>query len=127
MIKAKHLLIELVNESLIQLSEQKSKAIEESKDLKPRQANIYFIYVDGELKYIGQRKMANCGQRLRQHLIKCPKGTGSKRDLVQEAIDKGQKVTFKTLLVDVDAFRTAIEEEFIRIEKPEWNIHGKRK
>ncbi len=95
--------------------------------------NIYALYVNGKLKYIGESKSTRIKQRLNNHLFgsgfKTDKtgkqiGTVSKWHLISNAIDKGQTITFKCILIEPDSLRTSIEEELIKIHNPDWNIHG---
>lgn len=97
--------------------------------------NIYFIFSDNQLKYIGQRQAKGIKTRLDQHLFgksfsinenNVQNGTVSKWDKVQEELIKGKKITFKTILIQPDSLRTTIELELISRLKPEWNIQGKQ-
>ena len=96
--------------------------------------NIYFIYSNGILKYIGQRQSKGIKTRLDQHLFgksfsldekNVQNGTISKWHKVKEEIDNKNKITFKTILIEPDNLRTTIELELIRKLAPEWNIQGK--
>jgi hypothetical protein len=96
--------------------------------------NIYFIYSNGEMKYIGQRQSKGIKTRLDQHLFgksfsvdknNVQNGTISKWNMVSAEIENGNKITFKTILIEPDNLRTTIELELINHFKPEWNIQGK--
>ena len=96
--------------------------------------NIYFIYSNGEMKYIGQRQAKGIRTRLDQHLFgksfsvdknNVQNGTISKWNMVSTEIENGNKITFKTILIKPDNLRTTIELELINHFKPEWNIKGK--
>ena len=96
--------------------------------------NIYFLYSNGEMKYIGQRQAKGIKTRLDQHLFgksfsvdknNVQNGTISKWNKVNTEIENGNKITFKTILIEPDNLRTTIELELINHFKPEWNIQGK--
>jgi hypothetical protein len=96
--------------------------------------NIYFIYSNGDLKYIGQRQASGIKTRLDQHLFgksysvnekNVQNGTVSKWHLVNKELIKGNVITFKTILIEPDNLRTTIELELIARFMPEWNIQGK--
>jgi hypothetical protein len=96
--------------------------------------NIYFVYSNGEMKYIGQRQAKSIKTRLDQHLFgksfsvdknNVQNGTISKWNKVSTEIENGNKITFKTILIKPDNLRTTIELELINHFKPEWNIQGK--
>lgn len=96
--------------------------------------NIYMIFSNGNLKYIGQRQAKGIKTRLDQHLFgksysvnenNVQNGTVSKWNLIKKEVDNGNKITFKTVLVQPDSLRTTIELELIRKLSPEWNIQGK--
>lgn len=92
-----------------------------------RCGNIYFIYQDDELKYIGQRKIKDIKSRLQNHFTGNGEihGTGSQWKKFKAAKDSGSKMTFKTITITPDSFRTTIEEELIKRVRPEWNSQGK--
>ena len=96
--------------------------------------NIYFLFSNKELKYIGQRQSNSIKTRLDQHLFgksfsvdsnNVQNGTISKWHKVKLELDNGNEISFKTILVEPDSLRTTIELELISIPKPEWNIQGK--
>lgn len=96
--------------------------------------NIYFIFSDGVLKYIGQRQAKGIRTRLDQHLYgksysvdqnNKQNGTISKWDKVKYELNIGKEINFKTILIEPDSLRTTIELELISILKPDWNIQGK--
>ena len=96
--------------------------------------NIYFIFSDGVLKYIGQRQAKGIRTRLDQHLFgksysvdqnNKQNGTISKWDKVKYELNIGKEINFKTILIEPDSLRTTIELELISILKPDWNIQGK--
>lgn len=105
-----------------------------NKDRLSAVGNIYFIHCNNLLVYIGQRKTSGIKVRLDQHLfgksyrvnennVQC--GTISKWDKVNIELEKGNTITFKTILVKPESLRTTIEEELIGRLKPNWNVHGK--
>jgi len=96
--------------------------------------NIYFIFSDGVLKYIGQRQAKGIRTRLDQHLFgksysvdqnNKQNGTISKWDKVKYELNIGKEINFKTILIEPDSLRTTIELELISFLKPDWNIQGK--
>ena len=96
--------------------------------------NIYFIFSDGVLKYIGQRQAKGIRTRLDQHLFgksysvdqnNKQNGTISKWDKVNHELNIGKEINFKTILIEPDSLRTTIELELISLLKPDWNIQGK--
>jgi hypothetical protein len=70
--------------------------------LKNIKGNIYGLYVNDELKYIGERQKGNLTNRLNTHFHCCPEGTKSKLDKVKEAFSEKNKVSYKTLLIEPD-------------------------
>ena len=96
--------------------------------------NIYFLFSNGVLKYIGQRQSNAIRTRLDQHLFgksfsvdsnNVQNGTISKWDKVRSELENKNEITFKTILIEPDSFRTTIELELINRLNPEWNIQGK--
>tara|TARA_R110002073_G_scaffold336489_1_gene533967 strand:- start:3294 stop:3692 length:399 start_codon:yes stop_codon:yes gene_type:complete len=96
--------------------------------------NIYFIFSNNNLKYIGQRQSHGIKTRLDQHLFGKSfsvnengkqNGTISKWDKVLIELNQENIITFKTILVNPDTLRTTIELELINHFKPEWNEQGK--
>jgi len=96
--------------------------------------NIYMIYSNKELMYIGQRQAKGLKTRLAQHLYgksysvdenNIQNGTISKWNLVLQEINKGNEITSKAVLIEPDTLRRTIELELIKIFKPKWNIQGK--
>ena len=96
--------------------------------------NIYFLYSNGILKYIGQRQAIGIKTRLSQHLFgksysvdinNVQNGTVSKWNKVSEELEKGKEITFRTIHIEPDNLRTTIELELITHFKPKWNIQGK--
>ena len=93
--------------------------------------NIYFIFSNAVLKYIGQRKSKGIKTRLKQHFEGSSfsvdergvqNGTVSKWNLVKEELALGNSITFKTIFVKPETLRTTIELELIEVYKPKWNI-----
>lgn len=96
--------------------------------------NIYFLFSNKKLKYIGQRQSKGIKTRLDQHLFGKSysvddngkqNGTISKWHLVKKELDNGNEISFKTILIEPDNLRTTIELEMIKKLNPEWNIQGK--
>jgi|TARA_B110000977_G_C10820725_1_gene394085 hypothetical protein len=127
-----------------QIDEMTKKAVKEfeSAVLKERTdenrlsaiGNIYFLFSNKELKYIGQRQSKGIKTRLNQHLFGKSysvnhkgkqNGTISKWNLVKKELDIGNDIHFKTIHIIPDNLRTTIELEMINKLKPEWNIQGK--
>ena len=91
------------------------------------EGNIYAIYVDGKIKYIGERQSGKIAYRLNQHFFSCPPGTSSKLSKVTEAFDQNKKVAYKTLLVVPDYERYSVETYLIQnIAGLDWNIRDKK-
>lgn len=121
---------EEINKLVTKVEEQVSKT--EAKEaimenVAVRCGNIYFIYENDVLQYIGQRKIKDIKSRLQNHFTGNGEehGTGSQWKKFKEASDKGSRMTFKTTTINPDSFRTTIEEELINRLKPEWNTQGK--
>lgn len=101
------------------------------KDRLSASGNIYFIFSNKVLKYIGQRHSESIKTRLNNHLFgssyKVDKngkqiGTVSKWHKVKEELDKGNEITFKTILIKPESLRKAIELELISKLDSKWNI-----
>ncbi|ELH9640318.1 hypothetical protein [Vibrio alginolyticus] len=93
-------------------------------------ANIYAIFTkNGDepwvKKYVGERKAIDMRQRITSHLINKNRKTGSKLDLVRDAVSKGQKIGLRFIFVPRDTMRAFVEEEIISKYKAElvWNKH----
>lgn len=96
--------------------------------------NIYFLYSNGELKYIGQRQAKSIKTRLDQHLFgksysvdenNVQNGTVSKWNMVKMELENSNEITFRAVKVELDNLRTTIELELISRLQPEWNRQGK--
>ena len=96
--------------------------------------NIYFLFSNKKLMYIGQRQSRGIRTRLDQHLFGKSysvdangkqNGTISKWHLVERELEKGNDIHFKTIHIQPDNLRTTIELELINRLKPEWNIQGR--
>lgn len=116
------------------LEDQVEKEVSEMKALEAvmgnvqvRCGNIYFIYADDELKYVGQRKIKDIKSRLQNHFTGNGEkhGTGSQWKKFSAEREFGRRMTFKTITISPDSFRTTIEEELIKRLKPAWNSQGK--
>ena len=92
--------------------------------------NVYALFV-GECDqwtamYVGQRKSEKLRERMRQHLVKKHKKTGSQLQQVQRAVANGQKIGISYVLIEPDALRHYMEESIIAArsdgELP-WNRH----
>ncbi|PKV64486.1 hypothetical protein ATE90_0876 [Polaribacter sp. Hel1_33_96] len=127
-----------------QINEMTEKAITEFKNAELKEltnenrlsaiGNIYFLFSNKKLKYIGQRQSKGIKTRLDQHLFGKSysvdengkqNGTISKWHLVKQELDDGNEISFKTILIEPDNLRTTIELEMIKKLNPEWNIQGK--
>jgi hypothetical protein len=101
---------------------------ENDQNLKGIEGNIYGLYVEGRLMYIGERQKGKISSRLNMHLHSCPKGTNSKLSDVKAAYRSGQKVSYKTLLIEPDYQRYALETYLIQNINPlSWNVRDKKK
>lgn len=128
-----HQIDEMTNQVLKQM--EKSPFLNRTnEDRLKAKGNIYFIYSDGELKYIGQRQAKGIKTRLDQHLFgksysvnerNIQNGTVSKWHLVKIELENEKEITFKAVTVEPDNLRTTIELELISRLRPEWNIQGK--
>ena len=88
--------------------------------------NIYGLYVNGTLKYIGERQCGKLTNRLNNHLKGCSDGTKSKHAEVTKAYASGNIVSYKTLLIEQDYERYSLETYLIKnIDTLEWNIRDK--
>lgn len=97
-------------------------------NLKGIKGNVYGLYVDDKLMYIGERQNGKISSRLNMHLHKCPKGTNSKLNEVNEAYNSNKKVSYKTLLIEPDYQRYALETFLIQnISSLPWNVRDKKK
>ena len=121
------------NRALVEFNNAKIKQ-RTNKDRLKAIGNIYFLFSNDELMYIGQRQANGIKQRLDQHLFGKSysidsrgkqNGTISKWNKVRDEIEKGNEITFKTILITPDTLRTTIELELISRLKPNWNIQGK--
>lgn len=128
-------IIEVNNEELfkqaLEYFNDSSDSIEVKKDdqnLKGIQGNIYGLYVEDKLMYIGERQNGKISSRLNMHLHKCPEGTNSKLNEVNEAYNSNKKVSYKTLLIKPDYQRYAFETYLIQnISSLSWNIRDKKR
>ena len=79
--------------------------------------NVYALFVGGceqwNAMYIGQRKREKLRDRMRQHLVKRHKKTGSQLRQVQRAVADGKKIGISYVLVEPDALRHYVEESII--------------
>jgi len=73
--------------------------------------NVYAIWVDGNLMYIGETK--DIKARLRQHLLCCSDSTDSKFEEIQRESRKGGKIEVSLIEVQPSAFRLAVEDSLI--------------
>lgn len=100
----------------------------DSRRLNSVSGNIYGIYVNDQIKYIGERQSGKITTRLNQHLHRCSEKTQSKLKEVECAFAAGEKVSYKTLLIVPDYERYALETYLIQnIDNLEWNIKEKGK
>lgn len=128
-----HQIDEMTNQVLKQM--EKSPFLNRTnEDRLKAKGNIYFIYSNCELKYIGQRQAKGIKTRLDQHLFgksysvnerNIQNGTVSKWHLVKIELENEKEITFKAVTVEPDNLRTTIELELISRLRPEWNIQGK--
>ena len=98
----------------------------QSLSIKP---NLYGLYVrenpggKWKLHYIGQRKSGQMTSRLREHLYKKDKRTGSKLHKIEEAHKKNVQIGIKLFQVVPDQLRHYYEERLIQNFELEWNNH----
>ena len=92
--------------------------------------NVYAIFVgEGEewlARYVGQRKREKLGARLRQHLVKAHKRTGSKLEKVQAAVRDGKRIGISYVLIEPEPLRHYVEESIIAgrmAGELRWNSH----
>ena len=101
---------------------------ENDQNLEGIQGNIYGLYVGDQLMYIGERQNGKMSSRLNMHLHTCPKGTNSKLNEVKDAYKLGKKVSYKTLLIEPDYQRYALETYLIQNISPlPWNIRDRKR
>lgn len=113
-----------------EVSEQQLEEYINASGLKP---NLYALYikkpaqVEWQLRYIGQRKSDGIKQRLREHLVYCNTGTGSKLDNVKIAREKGYEIGIKLLRIvahnNTEHIRLAYESMLIEAFRDQlsWN------
>ena len=90
--------------------------------------NIYALYVDKKIKYVGERQSGKITCRLNQHLSKCSDKTSSKIDKIEIAFENKQEVAYKTLKVVPEYERYSVETYLIQnIKDLEWNIRDTNK
>ncbi|HIP28554.1 MAG TPA: hypothetical protein EYG82_05200 [Sulfurovum sp.] len=96
-----------------------------SNALPKNDANIYAIFIDNILVYIGQTKSSLNSTRLTNHLFyKHPK-TGSKLDKIKLCVKNNNSISTSYIAVKPESLRHYIEDELITKYTPEWNIQGK--
>ncbi len=88
-------------------------------------ANIYAMYINQKLVYIGQTKSSLCTTRLTNHLFYKHEKTGSKLAKVKESIEDKKSISISYISVKPESLRHYIEDELIKKYKPQWNIQGK--
>ena len=101
--------------------------LEEDLPLKEVSGNVYGIYVDSKLVYVGERSKGSITTRLNQHFHSCSKGTSSKLEKVQAAYDSEKTVGYKTILVEPDFERYSVETYLIKNLDCPWNVRDKKK
>lgn len=92
--------------------------------------NLYALFVGkcGQWTpmYVGQRKHEKLRERMRQHLVKKHKDTGSQLQKVQREVAAGKKIGISYVLIKPEALRHYVEESIIAArtegELP-WNMH----
>jgi len=87
--------------------------------------NIYAIFENDTLVYIGKTKANLAKERLKNHLFYKNKNTGSKLKNVKESINNDSYIDISYIYVEPESLRNYIEEELIIKYKPSWNIQGK--
>jgi len=87
--------------------------------------NIYAIFENDTLIYIGKTKANLAKERLKNHLFYKNKNTGSKLKNVKESIRNNSQIYISYIFVEPESLRNYIEEELIVKYKPSWNIQGK--
>lgn len=92
-------------------------------------ANIYAIYLNQKLVYIGQTKSSLSTTRLTNHLFYKHEKTGSKLKNVKESIKNGNSISISYISVKPESLRHYIEDELIKkytLLDTLWNIQGKQ-
>lgn len=90
--------------------------------------NIYALYVDKKIMYIGERQSNKIISRLNEHLFKCSESTHSKLHEIEKAFASNKEVAYKTLCVEPDFERYSVEAYLIsNIKGLEWNTRDKKK
>ncbi len=91
-------------------------------------ANIYAIFTAPKesstfsLKYIGKTTRKLARQRVRNHLIKKNKQTGSKLERIMAHVQSGGLVKISWLKIEPESLRNYVEEELInRHKEADWN------
>ena len=87
--------------------------------------NVYAIFENDILVYIGKTKSNLAKERLKNHLFYKHKKTGSKLKYIKKAIQEYSTIDISFIYIEPESLRNYIEEELIIQHKPRWNIQGK--
>ena len=97
-------------------------------------ANVYAIFTANTnsenycLRYIGKTTKKLARQRIRNHLFKKSKKTGSKLNKVTDHIQSGGKIKISWVGIEPESLRNYVEEELIRNHKgATWNRENAKK
>jgi len=99
-------------------------------DTLSRSGNLYALFtrarevVEWRLVYIGHSDSGLFSQRLRNHLIDKDPRTGSKLDLIKEAVSRGEQVAASWIKLHPEELRLYVEQVLIRKKSPPWNKNG---
>lgn len=84
--------------------------------------NVYGIYENKELVYIGERQEGKIHERLNQHFVSCSSSTSSKLGEVNNALKNNKdSIGYKVLQVIPDYERYSVETFLIKKFRPKWN------
>ena len=98
----------------------------ENDEIPKMEGNIYGLYVDKKLMYIGERQNGKIHERLKQHFRGCSESTKSKHKEISEEVNNKKKVGYKTLLIEPDYERYSLETYLIiNIKDLPWNCRDK--
>lgn len=90
--------------------------------------NVYALYVDKKIMYIGERQSDKIISRLNEHIFKCSESTHSKLHKIEEAFFSNKEVGYKTLTVEPEFERYSVEAFLIQnLKDLEWNTRDKKK
>ena len=94
--------------------------------------NVYAIWTRDPRKgeswrprYVGERRSEYLAARIREHLVKKGKRTGSKLDDVQRAVFDGSEIAVSCIMVRPEELRHYVEAAILKLEsRLDWNKQG---